>query len=249
MIPDSLISDNLEDYDNNIDYNDFLIPISKVTEGMQNIVVSGKVVNILGLQSFNRKNGTQGHLRKFQLCDNSDCINIVLWGEQTKLMDNKLFQIGAFVQIIGGYSKNGLEDELEIHLSKQGKLILQEKRVSEMNIVLPSQKNISSSKLNINQIYNKEGFIPFVLGVVHLEEFKSITLKTEEETFLLKFSLSDDTGTIKVIVWGKKAVELGKFLIDGDKVQISNVKINFNSFLNEKELSLTRNSQFKALSN
>ncbi|UCC19018.1 MAG: DUF2240 family protein, partial [Promethearchaeota archaeon] len=62
-----------------IDYNDFSIPISSVTENMRNIVVAGKINNIFPNRKFKRKDGTIGSVGSFEICDQSECIKIVLW--------------------------------------------------------------------------------------------------------------------------------------------------------------------------
>ena len=71
--------------------------------------------------------------------------------------------------------------------------------------------------------------------------------KNEDKTFLLKLILSDDTSSIRVLVWGINAVESLKILNDGIGVKLSNVMIKENPYSNEKELVYTKNSRMKIL--
>jgi len=231
-----------------IDYNDFAIPISNITENMSNIVIVGRITEIHGKKDFVRKDGTPGTVGSFQICDQSDCVKVVVWNDQTEIISNPFFQTREVIQVIGAYSKKGIKDNLEVHLSRQGKLILAPK-----GIVLTEVKNVDHSKsiekegskpvpskFTIDGLYNKEGFIRFVKGIVQVQEFKELTLKNGEKSFLLKLILSDDTSSIKVNIWGLKAVECVKTIEDGNSIKLSNVIIKEDTYSNEKELSSTK---------
>ncbi|MCK4779198.1 MAG: hypothetical protein KAT57_03375, partial [Candidatus Lokiarchaeota archaeon] len=104
-----------------------------------------------------------------------------------------------------------------------------------------------SSKFTIAELHMKEGFIRFVKGIVQIDKFKELTLKNGEKSFLLKLILSDDTASIKVNIWGMKAVEAMKIINNGDGVRFTNVVIKENSYSNEKELNFTKRSRLELL--
>lgn len=240
--------------DDLIDYNDFAIPISKVSENMSNIVIAGKISNIFQVRDFVRKDGSPGKVGSFQICDQSECIKIVLWDEHTKVMENKFFKQNEIVQFIGGYSKKGRDEKLEVHLSRKGTIVLAPKNVKisqsvEAESIEPSKEiqEKKSSRWIIKDLHEKEGFIRFISGAVQRVSFKELTLQNGEKSFLLKLILSDDTSAIKVNIWGIPAVKLFKSLNDGDFVKISNTVIKLNSYTNEKELTFTKSSQLEIL--
>lgn len=235
-----------------IDYNDFAILIADVIEEMQNIVIAGRITDIFGINNFSKKDGTSGIVGSFQICDLSNCIKIVLWDKQVKDMENIYFKKGEIVQVIGGYSKKGINDNLEIHLSRQGKLVLAPEGVTLPKIKKNENINVyeekvdkKSSKFTIAELHMKEGFIRFVKGIVQIDKFKEITLNNGEKSFLLKLILSDDTASIRVNIWGIKAVECIKLVNDGDGVKLSNVFLKENSYSNEKELNFTKSSRLE----
>ena len=88
---------------------------------------------------------------------------------------------------------------------------------------------------------------PFELYDDISKEFKEIIKNNGEETFLLKLILSDDTSSIRVLIWGMNAIESLKNLSDGDGVKLSDVIIKENSYTNEKELVFTKNSSLEIL--
>ena len=237
-----------------IDYNDFVILIDEIIEDMQNIVIAGRITDIFGINNFIKKDGTSGVVGSFQICDLSNCIKIVLWNKQVKDMENEYFKKGEIIQVIGGYSKKGIDDSLEVHLSRQGKLVLAPEGVTLPKIKKNENLNVfeekvgkKSSKFTIEKLHMKEGFIRFVKGMVQIDKFKELTLKNGEKSFLLKLILSDDTASIRVNIWGIKAVECIKFVNDGDSVKLSNVFLKENSYSNEKELNFTKSSRLEVI--
>ncbi|MFX1470734.1 MAG: hypothetical protein ACFFB8_19015 [Promethearchaeota archaeon] len=59
--------------------------------------------------------------------------------------------------------------------------------------------------------------------------------------------LTDATSSIKVNIWGLKAVECVKLINDGDVVKLSNVVIIENNYSNEKELSFIKRSRLELI--
>jgi len=234
--------DELED---ETDYNEFLLPIAQISEGMSNIVIVGRIISISQIREFIRKDGSSDIVGYFHIADSSGNIKVVLWSDQAKIIDHEFFTFGQVVQVIGGYVKKGLNDELEIHISKRGKVVLSPKDIDMKHI--PEVEDIRSLKvvnnsIHIQDLYDKEGFIPVVAGMVELEDLRMITLKDGNKTFLLKFKLCDETSSIMVNIWGMDAPEFIKNVSEGERITLSNVLIKESPYSNEKELNLTKNS-------
>jgi hypothetical protein len=178
----------------------------------------------------------------------------VLWNDQTKILENEVFQKGEIVQIIAGYSKLGINNTLEIHLSRQGKIILAPKGAILPELEGHEQKILSEKKManrhsnfKIEELHKKLGFIRLVEGIVQIDEFKELTLKNGDKSFLLKLTLSDETASIKINIWGMNAVNCMKILNDGDGVRLSNVLLKDNSYSNERELNFTKSSRLQVI--
>ena len=233
-----------------IDYNDFAIPISEVTETMNNIVITGRILRVFNMHNFVRKDGSHGKVGSFIIGDKSGTIKVVLWNDQAKIMERDFFKAGEIIQVVGEYSKIGLNDEIEVHLSKAGKIILSPKDVNlplipVMESFQDSNRTQSLRKdsgLSIKDLYEKEGFIKSITGIIKVEEFKELIKKDGEKTFLLKLLLTDDISSIRVLLWGVNAVETLKIVSDGDSVHLSNVAIRKNAYTSEKELIFTSKS-------
>ena len=91
------------------------------------------------------------------------------------------------MRIIGGYSKLGIDNQPEIHLSKKAKIILAP-RENEINRKIPLLLlEYVKKSLKISEINEKEGYIPLISGIVQVREFSEKQLKNGDKSFLLRF--------------------------------------------------------------
>lgn len=235
-----------------IDYDEFTIPVSSVSEGMANIVLLGKVINKFNINEFSRNDGSIGMVGSFMLQDESGAIKVVAWDDHVKMLQSEYFNEGVLVRIIEGYSKMGRNEELEIHLGKRGKLMLSPEDVS-FNVKKRLENLDSSEKIAIkNEVKNhvslrilmqNEKFIHMVKGIVNVEEFKEITLKSGQDSYLLKLTITDEEDfSARIILWGDDALKCLKMIEEGETYSFYDLMVKENSYTGEKELSFTKKS-------
>jgi len=244
------ISEQLhEEFEEEIDYDEFTIDLSEIKEEMKNIVLLGKILQVFDTREFSRKDGTGGKVSSFQFGDISQTVKVVLWGEKADIVKNEYFRVSELVRIIGAYCKKGKDNNLEVHLGKRGKILLSPEitnknlRLRLDNIKVKSQngrdvKSKATSK--IKELVESFKYIKTIQGQVQIEEFKEINKKSGDKTFLLKLFLNDDSATIRVLIWGMLAIECLKIITDSDTVVISNVAVKENDYTKEKELVFTK---------
>ena len=246
------ISEQLyEEFEEEIDYDEFTIELSEIKEEMKNIVLLGKVLQIYETKEFSRKDGTGGKVSSFLFGDISQTVKVVLWGDKADLVKNEYFRVNELIRIIGAYCKKGKNNNLEVHLGKRGKIQLSPE-ITNKNLLLrldsikvKSQNGInfnSKSTSKIKDLVESFSYIKTIQGQVQIEEFKEINKKSGDKSFLLKLFLNDDSATIRVIIWGMLAIESLKIITDYDTVVISNVAVKKNDYTKEKELVFTKNS-------
>ena len=245
-----------DEFEDEIDYDDFSINVSELKEEMKNIVLVGKIVKVFEPREFSRKDGTIGKVVSFLFGDGSQEIKIILWDDKVDIIKNEFFRVGDILRIIGAYCKKGKNGNLEVHLGKRGKIVLSPDitdkklkiRLENFKVDIPSESN-SKSKLSskIRELVDGFNYITRIQGQIHIEVFKEITKKSGEKTFLLNLLLSDDSATIRVLIWGMSAIEYLKIISDNVTVVISNVSVKQNKYTNEKELVFTKNSTLEIL--
>ncbi|NVM17015.1 MAG: hypothetical protein HWN80_04815 [Candidatus Lokiarchaeota archaeon] len=251
------ISERLyEEFEEEIDYDEFTIELSELKEEMRNIVLLGKILQINEPREFARKDGTIGKVVSFLFGDGSQKTKVILWDEKVDLIKNEYFRVNELIRVIGAYCKKGKNDNLEVHLGKRGKIIISPEIANkELKLRLDNIKdNIQNktnskikSSLRIKELIERFNYITQIRGQVQIEVFKEITKKSGEKTFLLKLLLSDDSTTIRVIIWGMNAIECLKLINDSDTAVISNVSVKLNKYTDEKELVFTKNSTLEVV--
>ena len=246
------ISEQLyEEFEEEIDYDEFTFQLSEVKEEMRNIVLLGKILQIYETREFSRKDGTGGKVSSFLFGDTSQTVKIVLWGDKADISKNEYFRVNELIRIIGAYCKKGKDNNLEVHLGKRGKIILSPEitnknlrlRLNSIKVKSQNRREIKpKSTSKIKDLVKNFKYIKTIQGQVQIDEFKEINKKSGDKTFLLKIFLSDDSTTVRVLIWGMIAIECLKIITDHDTVVISNVAVRENDYTREKELVLTKNS-------
>jgi replication factor A1 len=236
-------------FEDEIDYDEFSIKLSEVTENMSNIVTLGRIGRIFPTNYFNRKDGSSGVVGSFILYDDSASLKVVLWDTHTEIMEKEYFQINGLVRMIGGYSKKGLKEYLEIHMGKKGKVIIAPDDINPK--LIPKTRNITPLKqeqrkdLTIDNLYGadmRNSIIPKISGTVEKIEFMEKDKEDGEKSFLLKFILFDSSSSIEVILWDMTAIECLKLVSEGDAIELSNVIIKHNTFSEVNEIHYSKKS-------
>ena len=260
IISPEIAQDVYEEIEHEIDYNEFLINVAEIKENMTNLVLLGKIVDIFPLKEFVRKDGTPGIIGSFLLADITGIIKIVLWNAQSKIMKSGFFSKGKIIQIINGYSKIGINEKIEVHISKKSKIILEPedipkkvsselKAINIENLDLSEYQYQNKNKriLKIKDLLKMDGFLNSVAGFISDYELNEFTKDNGEKSFLLKFELTDKTGLIQVNVWDMKAIEILKTIEKRMAVKLLNVFIKENKYSNQKEIQFTKKSILEIL--
>ena len=243
---DGYLYDELEE---EVDYNEFTIEISDVKEGMTNIVLLGKILRAQKVREFVRKDQSVGKVCSFLLGDLTGTMKIVLWDDQADIVNQEYFKPNELIRIIGGYAKVGQNELIEVHIGKKGKLVLSpevsgnmRKRLKEITYGNSDDSSTKDNRKPLKQALQQNKYVSTITGIVQIEEFKELELKSGDKSFLLTILLENDDITIRVKAWGMKAVECLKTVNDGDSISITNLVVKESKYTGEKELALTKNS-------
>ncbi len=227
-----------------IDYNEFLIDISGIVDKMANIVLIGKISSISPVNEFIKKDQSIGRVGSFYLHDLTGPIRIVVWDEQTDILKSEFYKEGKILQVINAYSKLNRSDRIEVHLSKNSSLLLSPPSIDRKKYDLIDININNGQFLPINDILGKNGFIhEQIIGIASkIIFFKEIEKKDGDKTFLFKFVLSDDSGSIIINIWDLKALESVKIVDEGVNISISKFSVKDNDYSGEKEIYSNKNT-------
>ncbi len=241
-----------QEVEEDINYDEFTIPISNLREGMENLVLTGKILKNFPPKEFLRKDNSIGAVSSCIIGDNSGEIRVVMWDEKAVAMNNDSFKEGELVRIISDYTKINRDGNLEVHVGKKGKIILAPRdinsKIKKKLEKITYKKKEFYNHFSISSLIDKYSFIQRLKGQVHIKEFKEITKNDNEKMFLLKLILSDSSGSVCINIWGMNAIETLKRIEEGDHIIVKNLSVKFNSYTSEKELSFTKDSTLEVVS-
>jgi len=216
------------------------INISDISLNMKNLSLIGRIRETYPVNNFTRKDGTLGLVGSFLLHDSTGDIRIVLWDEKTKIIENDYFQKNELVKIINANIKIGRFNEKEVHIGRNGRIILSPDDVDYKKYPEIKEQLIFIKDINLNlrsitisgeisQIYPKH-------------EFK----RTDGEIGKVRsLVIGDSTGIITVTFWNQDVEKLSEYNL-GDFVNISNLYPKQNNRNPEKiDLYFGKTSQIK----
>lgn len=181
--------------------------------------IAGKVLEVSDTKEFVRKDSSPGKMGALTIGDETGRIRVLLWGEHAE----KKFPVGSTVEITNAYVKERY-GRAEIHLSSRGGIRESSKAVAY------SERINKIAEIEMNEPCSIVGNVS---GIGSVREFVS---RSGNPMKVGTIHLSDETGRIRVSLWGDKSDIIAKIDV-GSKVKITDgfAKIGFN---NEIEISV-----------
>jgi replication factor A1 len=179
--------------------------ISEIKNGMNDLNVIGKIIDMGTIRSFQRKDGTTGKVRNITIGDTTGKIRMTLWDSKTDLPEHRA---GDTVEIMNAYAReNTYSNQVEIQLGSGGSMVKSSVKVDYSEPLTPI------SDIGINAVYSVLGFVS---GLDEVREFERADGTKNKVSNLY---VSDETGRIKIALWGEHA-ELVNELDIGSEIRI-----------------------------
>ncbi|MHC1572782.1 MAG: OB-fold nucleic acid binding domain-containing protein [Methanosarcinales archaeon] len=204
--------------------------IAEIAEGMVNINLRARVIDVGRIRSFKRRDWSEGRVRNLTLGDETGKINITLWDERTEIP----FGEDDVIEVRNAYArKNSYTGKTELQLSREG---VMERTTADIGY---SEKITPISDIEIDRIYSIRGFVS---GIGEIREF---TRGDGSVGQVANIHVSDDTGRIRATLWGDHAEIVDEIDI-GSEVLIIDAQTK-TGLSEEVELNLNWNSRIKVL--
>ena len=199
--------------------------IKDIKEGMGDLNLTGKVLEISEVRAFQKKDGSSGKVGNLLLGDATGTIRVTLWDEKTELL-NKL-EYGDTVEIINAYAReNAFAQKVEIQIGNRSIIRKSEKKVEYEEQFTP----IADIKANVNNI-NTFG------RILDISEIRTFEKKDGSTGRVGNLLLGDPTGKIKLTLWDEKTDFLDEFNFD-QTIEVLNAYSRENAFNQQIELNL-----------
>jgi len=211
-----------------IEYEEKVIPITDIKVDMADINILGKVLEISEVRTFEKKDGSPGRVGNLLLGNATGKIRVSLWDEKTDFLEEVNFD--ETVEVLHAYSQeNAFSQQVELNLGargvirKSGKMVEYREKFTDIANIIPGKS------------YSVQGKV-FEIG--DLREFER---EDGTESAVSSLELKDETGGIKLTLWGDQAYVIESLDIDSE-IQIINAYAK--NGLNEKiELSVGNRSR------
>ena len=206
--------------------------IVDVKDGMGDINLCGRVVDISDVRTFSKKDGGEGRVCNITIGDETGKIRVTLWDEKTDF--TKEISFDDSIEIINGYAReNNFNQQVEIQVGNRSVIKKTDTTVEYKETFTPIADIVPGES------YSIEGAVS---GLGELREFSRDdgTLNMVSNIYV-----SDDSGRIRIALWGDHAPLVDELDIDtGIQVIDAYSKSGFND---EIELSVGNRSRVVVL--
>ncbi len=183
-------SGNIEHVDKEVHVCLTPLKISELRPEMNNLNVVGKVLDTGSIRTFQRKDGSMGKIRRISIGDETGKIDVVLWGSEAEDIG---FEKGDTVEIMNAFTReNAYTNQTEIHIGR-GSIIKSDA------VVEYSEKFTQIADIVMNSTCSVKGYVS---GMDVIREFER---QDGTKGKVSSIYVSDDTGRIKVVLWGEHA--------------------------------------------
>ncbi|MBD3342722.1 MAG: DUF2240 family protein [Candidatus Lokiarchaeota archaeon] len=217
---------------------DIDIKVSDIKPNMKNITLIGRIKEIYRINKFKRNDGSEGLVGSFLLHDETGDIRVVLWDEQTNILNENNFQINELVKILNGYAKEGKRGGLEMHIGRYSKMI-----VAPDDVDYKKYPKISKNYIEIKDISLSQPSVSVKGKIIRIFSLNEFVRKDGNAGKVRSLVLMDNTGSIRITFWNDMTQILDSFEV-GDYVSIISLNPRLNEY-NTKSIELYGNQNTK----
>jgi len=150
----------------------------------------GQVLDTDSVRTFDRDDGSEGRVANLTVGDETGRVRVTLWDDKADLADE--FEAGEVVEVGDGYVRER-DGDLELHVGDRGTV----ERVDEAVEYVPETTDIAD--LEIDETVDIGG------GVIETDPKRTFDRDDGSEGQVRNVRIKDDTGEIRVALWGDKA--------------------------------------------
>lgn len=211
-----------------VEYEEEFTPIEDIRADMNNINISGRILDIGEIRTFEKKDGSTGRVGNLLLGDSTGKIRLTLWDEKTSFLDEIDFD--ETIEVLHAYSReNAFTQQVELNLGGRGIIQKSEKEIEYR------EKFTDIADIVPGESYSVQG------KVSEIGELREFEREDGTENVVANLQLKDETGSIRLTLWGEQAYVIEDLDIDSE-IQIINAYAKYG--LNEEiELSIGNRSR------
>ncbi|GAB6879398.1 single-stranded DNA binding protein [Halorubrum gandharaense] len=178
--------------------------VEDLSIGASDVDLVGQVLDTDTIRTFSRDDGSEGRVANLTLGDETGRVRVTLWDGKADLAEE--FEPGEVVEVGDGYVRER-DGDLELHVGDRGTV----ERVDDDVEYVPETTDIAD--LEIDETVDIAG------GVIETDPKRTFDRDDGSEGQVRNVRIKDDTGEIRVALWGDKAdaeIELADHVVFTD---------------------------------
>ncbi|ELZ29869.1 replication factor A [Halogeometricum pallidum JCM 14848] len=178
--------------------------VEDLSLGLSDVNLKGRVLSTDSVRTFSRDDGSEGRVANLTLGDPTGRIRVTLWDEKADLTEE--FDADVTVEVVDGYVRER-DGSLELHVGNRGTVAELDEDVE----YVPETADIGS--LELDQTVDIAG------GVIETDPKRTFDRDDGSEGQVRNVRVKDDTGDIRVAMWGEKAdadIDLADYVVFTD---------------------------------
>ncbi len=181
--------------------------VETLTIGQSDVTLRGVVLDTETVRTFERDDGSEGQVANLTLGDETGRVRVTLWDERAPRAED--LDRGTAVEIVDGYVRER-EGDIELHVGDRG-------RIDEVSATVEYDPETTPIEaVEIGQTFD-------IAGVVRsTDPTRTFERDDGSEGQVRNIRLQDDTGDIRVALWGEKA---DHDIAPGDEVLVADAEI------------------------
>lgn len=181
--------------------------IEDLSLGLSDVNLQGKVLDTDPRRTFDRDDGSEGRVANVTLGDETGRLRVTLWDERADGVSD--IEVGSSVEVIDGYVRER-DGNLELHAGNRSAI----ETVDDDIEYVPDTADIA--EVEIDDIVDLAGVVRSA------DPVRTFDRDDGSEGKVRNIRIQDQTGDIRVALWGEKAE---KDIAPGDEVQLADIEI------------------------
>jgi len=195
------------------------VQIKNLVSGLNDVSIAARVIATYPTQTFKRSDLTEGKVARALLADKTGKLKLVLWDNNTNLIETGKIQAGIIIRVLHGYLREGFDGQLELHIGRRGEIQISPQDVNAADY--PTGGQLIDHIGSINAKNRTAHVFGTVSDVYPISEFKR---KDGSGGKVRRLRLRDATGDIQAVFWNEKVDELGN-IDPNDQLRIIDAKV------------------------
>ncbi len=164
--------------------------------------------------------------------DETGNIRVVVWGRNVNLIESGEIVEGDILKIRGGYTKENINGEPEIHINNRTRIIVNPADIDKEKFPTPLE-----NKKKIEELEEGMVNVDVVCRVVRIYELREFEREDGSKGKVLNLLVADETGKARVVLWDED-VNIAERIREGDTIKVKKGYVKFR--FGEPEINVGR---------